>query len=186
MFAIIAAAVLCFGVTAHAQAMYSVEVAADNTLSSCAIAGDGSGLVSVHVFLTGSAGTTAVIFGAYVPSCWAGATWLGDNLAEPWLTLGTTQSPGGLSIAFGECRSLPIYLGHITFAGVPSEVCCALFAGAPADFLDYDTAVVVDCAFDDHDASGSRVLLNADSSCPCQQPLAVQESTWGRVKALYR
>jgi hypothetical protein len=33
---------------------------------------------------------------------------------------------------------------------------------------------------------GATAIVNPDLSCPCESPpVAVEETTWGRVKALY-
>jgi len=177
--------VLFMAAYASADPIYKVELSGDNALASCAVAGDGGGLVAVHMFLTGTTDVTAVILRAPVPSCWAGAVWVGDQLAEPWLALGDSQADIGLSIAFGECRSLPVYLGYINYFGVPASPCCELYAvGSPTQFN--GTPGIANCSFVEYAATGGRVLINADSTCPCQQPLATQQSTWGGVKALYR
>lgn len=182
---LLAAVTLSIFTAVAAAQSYHVELSADNSLASCAIAGDGGGLVQVHMFLTGSDPTSAVTFGAYIPACWNGATWLGDVLSEPWLVLGSTQDPYGIVIAFTECRSLPIYLGYMNVYGVPASSCCELTAGGTSNGF-YETPVGVRCDFVEVPASGGRVLINANSSCPCDQPLATEQSTWGRVKSLYR
>jgi hypothetical protein len=178
--------VLGMGASANADPLYRVELSADNGFTSCALAGDGSGLVAVHVFLTGSENSTGVAFGLAIPSCWSGATWLGDVLADAdWLALGSTQDPYGWSIAFTECHPLPIYLGYVNFAGVPSSPCCDLLVTGPVPTLTHNVGAV-DCAFHEHDAETGRLIINANDTCPCQQPLATKETTWGRVKSLYR
>jgi hypothetical protein len=180
--------VLCFGVAAaNADPGYRVEFSGDNAMSSCALANNGVGLTSIHMFMIGGASTTGVLFSAYIPACWGGSTWLGDVLAEPWLTIGTTQDAIGLTIAFGECRSLPLYLGAINFFGVAGASCCEFPVTHATAWDDHTTpALGVDCTFLGWEASGGRVIVNADASCPCQQPLAIEQSTWGAVKALYR
>lgn len=183
-----ALALVAFGAGVVSAANYQVKISADNTLSSCALAGNGSGVQQVHVFLTGDESATAVMFYLPIPSCWSGTTWLSDNLAEDWLFIGSSQEDLGLSIAFGVCRSLPLYLGHVDFAGVTSSTCCDLTLVHPSAWTNYATPTqAVDCNFDEFDGAGSKLIINPASSCPCgQQPLATEESTWGHVKALYR
>ena len=185
---LVALTALCFAVSAaNADPLYRVEFSGDNAMTTCTLAGNGVGVTAIHVFLLGSEGATAVLFGADIPACWGGTTWLGDVLAEPWLSIGTTQEPLGLSIAFGECRSLPLYLGSINFVGVAGSSCCEFPVTHPTAWDNFATpAQAVDCVFEDWDASGGRVIVNANTTCLCEQPLAVEESTWGRVKSLYR
>lgn len=182
---LLAAVTLGIFATAASAQNYRIELSADNAMSSCAIAGDGSGLVDVHVFLTGGGSSTGMVMGLAIPACWSGATWLGDVAAEPWLQLGDSQHTVGWNLAFGECRALPLYIGHISFAGVPSSPCCEVVV-TPASPGPSGMQGAVDCTFDAYVAVPGRVLLNATSSCPCDQPLASEQSTWGRVKSLYR
>ncbi len=183
-----ALAVLCIGATVAGAANYRVEFSGDNTLSSCALASNGVGPTSVHVFLVGDGGVTAVLFGASIPSCWSGATWIGDQVANPnWLRIGSTQQDLGLSIAFGECLSLPLYLGTVNFFGTTEAPCCAFPVTHPAVWENFSTpAQVADCNFYEVDAAGGSVIVTAGPACPCQQALATEQSTWGRVKSLYR
>ncbi|MCK4776515.1 MAG: hypothetical protein KAT30_17080, partial [Candidatus Krumholzibacteria bacterium] len=57
-----------------------------------------------------------------------------------------------------------------------------------ADPLAYDPPgiQVADCAFPPNvvNATGGDVVVNPDASCMCNIP--VEETTWGKVKALYR
>ncbi|MDH5628229.1 MAG: hypothetical protein OEY69_08040, partial [Candidatus Krumholzibacteria bacterium] len=142
-----------------------------------------------------------VLFGAQIPACWAGTTWIRDNPAvqviypssmeDPvgdfWLALGDTQSPLGLSIAFKECLELPLYLGTIEFMGGGPAPCCEFAATHPSYWDNFSTpAQVVDCNFNEHDAAGGSVKVSSGPTCPCQNALATEQTTWGRVKALYR
>lgn len=195
-------ALFCLGVTEAGAASYKVEFSADHSGSSCSLAGNGVGPSSIHVVLTGSGGVTAVLFGAKIPACWEGATWVRDNTALPvvtpesdgnpagdyWLSIGNTQDPLGLSIAFRGCVDLPLYLGTIEFIGGSPTPCCEFPVTHPSAWDNFDTvAQVVDCNnFTEHDADGGSVRVNSGPGCECQHALATEESTWGRVKALYR
>jgi len=167
---------------------YGVKFFADAGGTSCTVDANQPGMVSVHVFHTGSGPSSALLFAAYIPDCWPGAVWLGDVLAEPWLTIGDTQQALGLSIGYGECRPLPLYVGHIDFlapGGTPA--CCELAVTHPTSWTYYTEPVLAtDCDFREWRGTGGRVVINANRTCLCEQPLAVHESTWGRVKALYR
>lgn len=200
-FLFVALAILCAGALAASAQSYKVEFSGDDASSQCALASNGVGLSSIHVVLTGSGGATAVVFGAEIPACWAGATWISDNTALPvvtpesqgdpegdfWLAIGNTQASIGLSIAFKECVDLPLYLGTIEFMGGAPAPCCAFPVTHPSAWNDFATpAQVVDCNFDVHDAAGGSVRVSTGPGCECQQALATEQSTWGRVKALYR
>jgi hypothetical protein len=201
---LVALTLFCLNATAADAQPYQVEFWGDDTMSLCSLASNGVGLTSIHVVLTGSGSALAVNFGARIPACWEGATWIADDLAveiitptsvdEPegddfWLAIGTTQEAGGLSIAFRECRELPLYIGTIVFMGVAQAPCCQFPVTRPPTYIGRFTtpAEVVDCNFDDHGTPGGSVQVSSGPACDCHQlALAAEQTTWGRVKALYR
>jgi hypothetical protein len=166
-------------------------LSADVGHSSCIVPGDGAGTVRVHMFHTGGQLSTAVQFAIYPPACWSGVTYLGDVLAEPFLTIGTTNGPIGLSVAYGVCRETPVYLGYVEYTGVTASSCCEVRITKPTDVCDgcwvgSASAIDVDCVFAMHEAATESVTLNANSSCGCEDALVTEPTTWGRVKSLYR
>jgi hypothetical protein len=198
---LVALAILCVGALAAGAQSYKLEFSGNTSVSSCELASGGVGVSSVHVILTGSGGVTALLFGAQIPACWAGTTWIRDNLALPviypssqedpagdfWLAIGDTQDPLGLSIAFRECKELPLYIGTIEFMGAAPAPCCEFAVTHPPYWTSFSTpAQVVDCSFNEHDTAGGSVKVSSGPTCPCQHALATEQSTWGRVKALYR
>lgn len=168
---------------------YRVEFYNENGRNRCAIDATFPGAIEVHVLQTGSGSSTGLLFSAYFPECWPGTTWVADQLAEPWLSIGNTQDPLGLSIGYGECRPLPIYVGRIVMiasGGTPR--CCEYRATHPTAWT-YFTAPVLatDCEFREWPGSADRVIINQGPSCICTEgPVATQPTTWGQVKALYR
>lgn len=136
-------------------------------------------VVFVYYFLSGATGATAVRFSAPKPACWLGATFAGDS--NPYVNFGTSQ--GDWSIGIAPCRSGTVYLGKTAYLvsgqGTP---CCQLSAVRSPYAFEY-----ADCSFVTHPvATGQKLTINPDASCHCQQPLATEATTWGRVKSLYR
>ena len=175
---------------APALAQDRVELWADRTMSSCSISEPASpAVVEVHVFVTGSVTANAVRFRAPKPDCWVGATWLGDQLEADVLSVGNSQTDW--SIAWyggaGGCtarNTMPIYLGAIIYQiSGQSQPCCKVEVLPAGEFA------FVDCDYIEHDLEpGKSVVVNPNESCGCQGALtlAVQPSSWGAVKALYR
>jgi len=162
---------------------------ADAGGSDCSIADTAPGVVEVHIIWTGSGGRKALRFRAPKPACWTGATWLGDVIAGNFLTIGTTQSDD-LSIAWTACFDLPIYVGKMNFFGVGTGEPCCQYPVLPGVHSEIPGSVVgVDCnppPFGTKVAIGAgKVTINETEDCLCNPPLAVEETTWGRVKALY-
>ena len=102
--------------------------------------------------------------------------------------MGTTFVPIGsfatdLSVAYGNCLSGSIVVGHlqIIWLTAPSGT---LSVVKPQTDL-YNSIRYWDCAMVDHPATGGHAVINGSNSS-CADPTAVETSTWGSVKALYR
>ena len=160
-----------------------IELYADATMSSCELVDQGQALRSIHVFYTGTATATAVRFKAPKPACWLGATWIGDVLGGPGFgSAGNSQSE--IFIGFGFCLAPPVHAAQINyFATGGAEPCCEVTAMQPSPFpfsyfsCDYNELPVT---------AGQKVVINPNETCRCQSPLAIETTTWGRVKSLYR
>jgi hypothetical protein len=162
---------------------------ADAGGSDCSIADTAPGLVEVHMIWAGSGGRTALHFRAPKPACWTGATWLGDVIAGNFASIGTTQSVS-YTIAWTDCFDLPFYVGKMNFFGVGTGEPCCQYPVLAATMSEIPGSVVgLDCQqpFGNKVAVGAgSATINETEDCLCNPPLAVEETTWGRVKALYR
>jgi hypothetical protein len=156
----------------------TLELFADRAGTACVLA-DTPYFQSIYVFQTGGASSTGVRFSAPRPACW-NATWIGDNWGSG-AKVGSSQSD--VTVGFGVCRPLPVLVLEIQYlAGGTATPCCkyeikpiARFAYTNCNFFELPMVV------------GPRaVTINPDESCPCMVPVSTEESTWGRVKALYR
>ncbi len=182
-------AVICFGLPFHASSAEMITLFADAEGTDCSITRSSVGIVEVHMFHVGTGGRTAAHFVAPKPPCWTGATWLADAPNPAYLTLGTTQDDFSIAL-LGQCAELPVYYGKILFLTTRSSPECCEYKVLPAPTTEIRGAVVAtDCAqpFPNLLAlGGGKATINATPNCPCEPPTAVEESTWGRVKALYR
>jgi hypothetical protein len=183
---LIVLAVAVFAAPAIAQDR--IELYADRNASSCAIVEPVSPpIVQVHVFITGPVGATGVRFTAKKPECWVGATWLGDAL-EPG-ELNASNSQYDWSIAFGGCTvpNEPYHIGAISYQISGQALPCCIVTAYPSAPLGY--FVFSDCSFVEHTLEPTRtIVVNPNESCGCRSgfKLAVEETSWGRVKSLYR
>lgn len=174
----------CFLLSTPALAQTDkIELFSDASMTSCELYDQSPGLRSVYVFLTGPVPATGLRFKALKPDCWAGATFVGD--ITPFLAIGNSQND--MSVAFGACLTPPVRVDQINFftAGGPGA-CCQMSAVAPQ--LPQFALLYTDCNFFEVliPPDGRMVTINPNSSCPCNQPLATEPTTWGRVKSLYR
>lgn len=155
-----------------------LELFSDAALSSCSLT-DVPGLVIVYVAQTGGEPMSGVQFSAPKPACW-NATWVGDEWGTSGGEFGNSQTLA--SVAYGECRTAPALVIKMLFLSAGSTSPCCAYNTLDAD-------IYSDCVlFHDHPLeTGPRsVTINPDASCPCALPVAVEPSTWGRVKSLYR
>jgi hypothetical protein len=174
-------AILSLAFTGQAAAQANkIELYTDVNRSSCEVADQGFALVTIHAFETGPTKSTAIRFKAAKGACWAGATWVGDT--TDYVQVGNSQTD--LSVAYGFCLQPPIHVAQINFIVTGgAAACCELVAtqSFPGAF------VHTDCLFGEYAiTAGQKVVINPNDSCRCQQPLATEPSSWGRVKALYR
>jgi hypothetical protein len=161
---------------------------ADTGGSDCSIADTAPGVVEVHMIWAGSGGRKVLHFRAPKPACWTGATWLGDVIAGPFLSIGTSQADD-FTIAWTACFDLPFYVGKMNFFGVGTGEPCCQYPVLPGAHAEIPGSVVgLDCQqpFGNLVAVGAgSATINETEDCLCNPPLAIQETTWGRVKALY-
>ena len=151
---------------------------------------DGIGLINVHMVIVNDMDVAAVQFGAPVPPCWTGATWLAENIAFE-VFIGTSQvvEPRGLSIAFGGCESSPVYLGTMfIMSNGLSQPCCKfpvikVFDVTPG----IDGPIKVECSTSTIVEIGAGVAtVNPTLQCNCIQAVAIGLSTWGAIKDMYK
>jgi len=140
---------------------------------------DSPGQHTVYFVHTNVNAASASQFAAPQPACAIGATWLTDVSVFP-VTIGNTQN--GVSVGYGTCLSGPIHvLSSVYFMQDATHACC--------DFpvvRHPDRALVeaVDCSSNIVSAFGVTSTLST-GACGCGT-VAVHESTWGRIKSMYR
>jgi hypothetical protein len=166
-------------VTASAAVAPRIDLYADVTMSGCEIIDDGTAYRSVYVFVSG-VDVSGVSFAAPQPECWAGATYIGDVTSLG--RVGNSQT--GVVVVF-DCINAPLLVLEILYFATGGESTCCRYRLFP-DPLTGNR--YWDCHYREWNgwASGETVVINPDASCHCQQPVATETSTWGRVKSLYR
>jgi hypothetical protein len=185
---------------ALAQANYRLEFYADEGLSSCELAMTTAGLVKVHMLVTGHGHLAAMSFKAVKPPCMGNAVWIADiwqGLAAYYGNTQATAGSNGVDVVF-ECAPLPRYVGWIWFSiSEPAAPCC-MYGPSPGSWggritfpgymeLDiWDTCTPAPDGLAAVPMSGKGLVVNANATCACNGPVAVQPTTWGSVKALYR
>jgi hypothetical protein len=147
----------------------------------CNLLDTAPGLLSVYVVHTTPWGAGASEFSAPIPDCMIGATWIADELVFP-ATIGDSQS--GVAIAYGGCMTGPAHILTIMLqtAGT-SEICC-LYPVVASPNPPSGRIQVATCDHELAFGSGNVAVANPDASCTCGL-VAVEQTTWGRVKAMF-
>ena len=147
----------------------------------CNITDDEVGLLSLYVVQTATTGASGAAFSAPLPACMTGAAWIGDT--KPFgVSLGDSQT--GLSVGYGACMTGPIHVATINlFASGTSASCCALTVVAHPSWEDIHT---LDCDSNLRFGQGLTSFVNGDATCSCMSLARVEETTWGKVKAMYQ
>ena len=134
----------------------------------------------VYVLHMNSPGATAVQFALMVEG--AAINWVGD--VSPHNVIGDTQN--GVAIAFSGCTATPNLLIRATYTGISTP--CDIIKVVPDPILDPPREILVtDCTTPVPvllSTTGYATYINDDGSCSCGYP--VEETTWGKVKSLYR
>jgi hypothetical protein len=129
-------------------------------------------------------GATAVAFSAPLPSCTNGMTILAELGPCPLCIAGTI--PGGAWVSFGECvTGAAVAVSIQVFAFGLSSQCCA-YPVLPHPNLASGKIEMVDCDDNTVFLVGGTSYFNVNPSvCDCFVPLPTEQTSWGRIKALY-
>lgn len=184
--------------TARAEGRYVLY--ADEDRSSCTLVDREAGIVKVHMFAEGIRNLIVTEFAAPIPDCWEGAVWIEDVVAhELWLV--STQDEVGLSVFVGtpgkgNCWNSiapdPVYIGYISIQTQGLAKPCCVYPILPGASADGPQPAAAVCGGPDGVQAVPVVtqsaVINGDETCACGslQTLPVEETSWGRVKALYK
>ena len=160
----------------------TIGLYADSQGTQCNIVDNATELLPIYVVHVSSAGSMGCELSAPKPACMLSAIFLNDT--DPFgMFLGNTQT--GVTIPYGTCKTGPVVATTMNFFGSgTSEPCCSYpVLGHP--YYNPNGPRVVDCANQIHSAQGLMATINGNAACPCGYPVPVEETSWGRVKALY-
>jgi len=173
-----------------------ITLYADAAGTDCSVTETVPGIVSMYMFHVGSGVRRASKFTAPKPACWTGAVWAGDVISPGLgVAIGNTQSDftlyynyAGVS-CFQEPNPLPLYIGTINYFVVSPGPSCCEYPVLPASDSEVPGSVITVLCVEPPSLiaiGAGKVTINETEDCPCDPPVAVEETTWGRVKAFYR
>lgn len=165
---IVLAVLVLTAVSANAEE--HIGIYADANGGSCTLTpGFNPNVYVVELTITGSTGSRFYVDPG------AGNTIFGFN--TPWVPVGNISSD--LSLAYGGCQTGTFVLGTMLMSLVAS--------GNPLRVLPaigFANIIYTDCSFGEYPATGGWAW--AGQGGDCNTPMAIQPSTWGQVKGLYR
>jgi hypothetical protein len=175
-------ALLFISSVALAQDQGSIGIFVDQLGTDCNVIDAGPpGITPIYVLHVGTVGSQASRWmfeiGPLVTMAYTG-----ESSPFP-AVIGNTQT--GINVAYGSCQSGNFLIATVNMFGQGTSPACGLFSIVP------DTAVaaggtvnLVDCGFVVHRfTKGGQARINPDITCMCN--VAIKESTWGRLKAIY-
>ena len=186
MMLLIASLVCCAGT---AVAGGKIALYADASRESCELIETFPTVVQLHLFYEGDFGAQSVLFVAPTPSCWHDTVWLADVIFDPYLAgLGDTHDgASGTLINLRGCRTGPIYLGYMSFQTMGrGESCCTYYITGSEQTPEPG---VIDCANNFVAVETGALVVKPTGACRCVEGnivVAVEETTWGQIKSLYR
>jgi hypothetical protein len=161
-----------------------IQLYADPGLVSCSL--PDAGVFHVYVYHINTSGATASQF-SVVPQGGATVSFLGSTSPFP---LVTGSPPTGIAVAYGSCLGAngPFQILDLSYIGFGTSPVCSYLLVTDDPRADPPDIGVTDCMGTPNllSGDGSTATINADVSCPCVTPLPVEDSSWGKIKALYR
>lgn len=159
-------------VSSVAMAADYIGIYSDATGTTCNlgnIAGQFS--TSATVIQTDFSGVTGSRFKINFPP---GTAFFG--MPTPYVSIGLVESD--ISFGYGACLT-----GHIIIGTLNAVYAAGVVEVVPAD--NFSDIIYADCSFVEKTATGGKAYIGMFGHCPGDN-IAVEPSTWGSVKALYR
>lgn len=108
------------------------------------------------------------------------------HVADTWNTpLAIGDAGAGVALSFTGCLSSPIDLGSTIWTGLGTAGVCATVDVVPDPTAPTGQIEAADCTDAKIFPNGSTMTVQSDGSCSCGAANPVEETNWGRIKALY-
>jgi hypothetical protein len=102
------------------------------------------------------------------------------------LVLGDLTTPGGASFSYGACRVNRLHFATVLYSAIGVVDPCADITVVLSPNSLSQTIEGIDCSATKQVADGSRATFNdPGTECPCGRIVPVENTNWGKVKALY-
>lgn len=164
--------VACLMISSSAMAVDHLGIYADTQGTSCALGAPGFFNLNVHVMHKYSLGTTGSRFKINVP---VGSAIFAFN--SPFLASGIPTSDE--SVGYGGCQT-----GSFVIGSLVAQLTAGQLSIDVADLQPY--LMHTDCTFTELPIHGGAAYVGTTGDCQEPPTVATEQSTWGKVKSLYR
>ena len=171
--------VMLFGASLAFGQAGSIGLFADTGASGCSLVDPFFMAQSVYVIHVFTPGATASEF-MVAQSGGFNMIFTGEIQHQP-TSIGSVMT--GISIGYGGCFAGPILRVTMNYLGQGLSAPCSYLQVVPHPMNQSGAIEMVDCGFVKRPATGGRLIVNPNATCQCSVP--TQETTWGKVKALY-
>jgi hypothetical protein len=178
---IIALAIVMSASLASAQSGGHIGLFSDPAGTNCNLVG-AFGLASVYVVHT------------LAPSALSSQFKVQNNTLMSFLgqSNGVNQYVGGPSILDGgaftyvQCRATPWLITTLSFfyQGLTAPCSTLEVVADPAEAS--GQVLAVDCDLNLQFATGGKLTVNGNETCPCVETVSTEESSWSKIKAMYQ
>ena len=153
---------------------------ADEEGTQCNVTDAGTGEVNVYVVHKATTGAAASEWKIVADGGFAMA-----YLGESWEVTAMGDTRSGATVSYGGCMSSPVLLCTVTYMSYGVSTSCSSLQVVPDPSSTSGTIEVVDCSSNRISASGGKLIVNPDGSCPCGQANSFRDTDWGRIKAMF-
>ncbi len=177
--------VMCLAGSAYGQAG-NINLYADAAYTQCNVVG-ASGLMTVYVVLENAGETTGVEYQVQNNSG-GGLMYIADQNSY---TLVIGNANDGVAIVFdGACLGAggaQVEVQKVLYTVLFDPAACASLDIVPDPGALSGNIERTDCQSPPNtfNPAGGKLTFNADGTCPCGSANPVEETNWGRIKALY-
>jgi hypothetical protein len=160
----------------------NIGLFADMAANQCNITVPLGSVFSVYVVHTSTDGATASEFKVTNPTS-ATLISTGNDLGNS-LFIAIGDPYNGVSVAYTICATGTFVVYNMKFLATAAQPDCVYMSIVPDPGEANGIVKIADCGFIELEATSGQAILNPTASCDCDVP--TQETTWGKVKSLYR
>jgi len=179
---VLSVAVVMSASASFAQGVDAIMLYSDNiTFADCNLVDGAPGILNVYAVHAFVVGATAAQFAITESHTMAYVAWTANHQVavgnDPRIGVAVTYDLG--------CEAGPILVGWIAYFAAGSSPVCSNITVVPDPIAASGRIEGVDCFFVSTFPNASVLTINGDVTCTCGEQTPTEETSWGRVKALY-